>query len=105
MTADDLLQEIYDQFLATGEWPLARELQIHHLDSNIRQIAKKAGWDRVACNEGVDGRCLIQLSEIPKRAKSEEDLRNFVAAMRIIARLFIERGTAPITLGEIAGEL
>lgn len=105
MTADELLQETYDQFLATGEWPLARELQIQHLDSNVRQIAKKVGWDRVACNEGAEGRCLIQLREIPNRAKSEEDLHNFVAAIRIIARLFIERGTAPTTVREIADEL
>ena len=43
MTPDEFLQEVYDNFLVTAEWPLVRELQVNHLDTNIRQMANKLG--------------------------------------------------------------
>ena len=106
LPAEQFLQEVYDHFRTSGEWPLLRPLQLRHFNTHLRVLAKRIGPERIVCNaEGDETRCFLQLKEIANRANSEDDQKNFVGAMRIVARAYINRGRANVTLKEIASEL
>ena len=106
LPAEQFLQEVYDHFRISGEWPLLRPLQLRHFNTNLRVLAKRIGADRIVCNEEQDGtRCFLHLKEIANRANSEDDQKHFVDAIRIVARAYIDRGRTNITLKDIASEL
>jgi hypothetical protein len=106
MTPDEFLQELYDEFKRTAEWPLLRDVQLRHFDTNLRYLAKTIGTERVVCNDGPSGSlCFLQLKEIANRSGSDSDQKNFVDAIRIIAQAYIAHGHERVELQHIMAEL
>jgi hypothetical protein len=105
MTPEELMQEVYDHFHSKGEWPLARELQLSHRNAHIRPMARGIGWQKLACGDGPEGRCVLQLAEFINRTGADEDLSLFLRAIRFSASLYAMRGTIPVSSSEFATEL
>lgn len=103
---EQLLQDVYDRFRASGEWPLVRDLQVAHKAlGNIRYMAATIGVDRMVCEEGQDGRCFLRLGEVNQRAHSHDDISAYLATLRFIAAAFEAHGPSPVTSEQLASAL
>ncbi len=106
LVADSVLQDVYDRFRASGEWPPVRQLQRDYLElGDFRTIAARIGRGHLVCEEGPSGRCILTLDSIAARPSAKDDLAIFCAAIRFTARHFAAHGTKPISASEFRTEL
>ena len=106
MEQHEFIQMIYDQFRSTGRWPRVRDIQVEvrHL-FNVRKFAAEIGANRVVCENRPEGVCFLHLEAIATCRNSDEDVQNFVAAVRIAARRYIGENANRMTGADFEQEL
>jgi hypothetical protein len=72
---------------------------------SVRRIASEIGRENVICEDRPDGLCFLHLEGIALCKGSDEDIENFLAAVRLSAKRYISNGPGPITGQEIGHEL
>lgn len=106
MSRDEFLERVYDEFKANGRWPLVRDLQIKLRHAgNVRRIAAQIGLDKVLCESGPDGACLLLLKGIAICHNSERDIEIFLATIRFLASKYIASGPGQINSKDIQQSL
>jgi len=106
MDHDEFLQLIYDHFRRVDAWPRVRDIQVPLRGRvNVRLLAAEIGPNLVACEEGPDGVCFLQLEGLGRCRHAEEDINTFLAAVRFVAHHFIENGPTPVTSDALAESL
>ena len=106
MDHGEFLQIVYDRFRTTGKWPRVRDLQIELRDKvNVRALALDAGLSKVVCESRPAGECFLHLEGIVECKDAQEDIENFLATVRLMARRYVSEGASRITKGEIDQEL
>lgn len=106
MTEQELLQLIYDEFHRTGAWPSVKELVVRHRKHpNLRRLIAGIGSSKIVCEDSQDGVCFLRIEALTACKGSEEDIANFLSALRLAAKRYIEQREVQITSEQIAGEL
>jgi len=108
MTPDpeEVLQEIYEHFRQTGDWPSVRDLQVRYKDhGDFRTFAARLGQDRLVCQQGPTGVCYLPLREVSRRRNSLKDIALLCGALEFASSWFAERGPQGISQADLAAAL
>jgi serine/threonine protein kinase len=107
LTPKRLLERTYGYFHHHGHWPFVRALQTEYGPGvSVRAMAAEAGRDRIFCQEGADGRCMLTLQGLATIPAAAADLERLAAAVSFIATQFEQHGAVPVdraTIGETLG--
>ncbi|MFL5382287.1 MAG: hypothetical protein ACJ8GN_07210 [Longimicrobiaceae bacterium] len=103
-----VLNHTYQYFRASGDWPLARKLELDFADEGeIDQIADEIGPDYIICQEmhSLDAICFLRLAGIELCDGAEDDVQNFLRVIPIFANAYSEDPTAQVTNQHLAEQL
>lgn len=97
MDSRQLIHDTFTHFLAVGQWPLVREMQMRYGPRvNVRALAADLGLDLVVCQEGSDGRCLLTLGALGAIPDAEPLLSMLARAVRHVAGRYPGDGAKPV---------
>lgn len=93
-----IVQIVYDHFRQTGEWPRVRDLDLDYgevLDpvGGLELLCRQVGHERISCGSPTSehDRVILTIRSIAECKGSEDDVRNFLAAVRLAARRYREK--------------
>lgn len=97
MTPSQLLADTYAYFKDHGFWPLVRTLQATYGPRiSVRALAAEVGSDKLLCNEGADGRCILTLQGLRGLPDSAADLDRLAAAVAFLAKRYEASGSEQV---------
>lgn len=103
---NEFLCAVYDHFRVNGNWPRAGELQVQLRHAgHVQRIAAEAGRDNVIYENANDGECYLTLKGIAQCRGSGEDIKNFIATLRLFASHYVAYGHEELTSHTIQEKL
>src|SRR3989442_14641467 len=85
-----IVQTVYDHFRKTGEWPRARDFDLDYhglLDplGGLEVVCRQIGIERLSCGSPTSehDRVALRLSALADCQGAEDDVTNFLAAVRL----------------------
>lgn len=93
-----IVRTAYEQFRRTGEWPRVRDFDIDYGDAldplgGVELLCRQLGHERIGCGspQSENDRVTVRLRALAQLPEAQEDIENFLCAVRLCARRYRER--------------